>query len=256
MTTKSEISMSTDTSTSTETETTATPASETNQTYGGYASVEELVAAHEALKATSTTTETAEAEAGSTETKPALEVPETPSADTAQETVESKGLDWNALNGEYAEHGKLSDETYASLDKAGIPREAVDTYIRGKQAEADAYDAGVYGAAGGAEEYASLVQWAASALTADEKAAFNQAVTSGNAASAKLAVEALAARKAAVRGTPPSNALKGSAALPAGSKPFRSQAEVTAAMNSKQYKTDPAFRAEVVERLRVSDVFG
>jgi hypothetical protein len=228
------------------------PASEV--TYGGYKTVEELVAAHAELTAKQVPAKTAEelaAEAAALEgTKTPLEIPEGDAG--AQKVVEGAGLDWAALNTEYAADGKLSEETYASLEKAGLPRSEVDTYIQGKQAQADAYDAAVYGTAGGAESYASLVTWAKSALSEADKVAFNDAVTSGDAAKAKLAVEALSARHAKTHGTPPTNLLNGKKAAN-GVDAFKSQAEVTTAMNSRQYKTDPAFRATVLERLALSE---
>jgi len=228
-------------------------------TYGGFKTVEELVTAHAELTAKQTTpTKTAEEiaadEAAALETtegdKPTLEIPA--GDDEAQKVVEGAGLDWDALNAEYAKDGKLSEETYEKLAKSSIPRDAVDTYIQGKQAQADAYDAAVYGTAGGAEAYGSLVSWAKSALSESEKVAFNDSVTSGDPARAKLAVEALTARHAKTHGTPPQNLLNGKKAA-TGVEPFKSQAEVTVAMNSRQYKTDPAFRAAVVERLALSE---
>jgi len=234
------------------------PASE-EVTYGGYKTVEELVAAHAELTAkTAAPAKTAEeiaaeeaAAAGTNEAdKPPLEIPA--GDGEAQKVVEGAGLDWDALNAEYAKDGKLSEETYEKLAKSSIPREAVDTYIQGKQAQADAYDAAVYGTAGGEEAYGSLVTWAKSALSEAEKVAFNDAVTSGDAARAKFAVEALTARHAKTHGVPPNNLLNGKKAA-TGVEPFKSQAEVTVAMNSRQYKTDPAFRAKVVERLALSE---
>ena len=125
-------------------------------TYGGFKTVEELVAAHAELTAKQTTpTKTAEeiaadeaaALAANEGDKPALEIPA--GDGDAQKVVEGAGLDWDALNAEYAKDGKLSEETYAKLAKSSIPRNAVDTYIQGKQAQADAYDTAVYGTAGG-----------------------------------------------------------------------------------------------------------
>lgn len=231
----------------------------TEVTYGGYKTVEELVAAHAELSAkhapAAKTPEELAAEAaaaaGTEGTKP--DSKEIPAGDEgAQKVVESAGLDWAALNTEYAEKGALTEETYKSLEKAGIPKAEVDTYIRGKQAEADAYDAAVYGTAGGNDAYIALIGWAKGNLSEADKAAFNDAVTSGDAARAKLAVEALSARHAAKNGAPPKNLLSGKKGA-TGAQPFRSQAEVTAAMRSPAYKNDPAFRADVVERLRLSE---
>lgn len=219
-------------------------------TYGGFKTPEELVAAYEALKTPAKIEGTEVVDPPAEVEKPALEIPA--GDEGAQKVVEGAGLDWAALNTEYAESGKLSEETYASLEKAGLPRVEVDTYIRGKQADADAYDAAVYGTAGGTEAYGSLIEWAKTNLTDAEKIAFNESVTSGNPAKAKLAVEALAGRHAAKRGAPPSSLLNGKKAA-TGVQPFKSQVEVTAAMRSPAYKSDPAFRAEVVERLRLSE---
>jgi hypothetical protein len=253
MTDKSEIILDSSTPATTETTTTTTTES-TATTFGGYATVEELVAAHDALKAQSVTaTQTAESTETTQASKeiPSGEAATTTDEATAQKTVTDAGLDWSGLNDEYANAGKLSDETYAALEAKGIPRDAVDTYIRGRQAEADAYDTAVFGAAGGQAEYSSLVNWAANALTQAEKEAFNEAVVSGNAAKASLAVEALAARRARTTGTPPVSLLKGNAAN-TGVQPYKSREEMTADFRSARYKSDPAFRELVTQRMRVT----
>jgi len=220
---------------------------QTETTYGGYKTVEELVAAHEALK---TTQQAPSGEGTGNEAQPpAKTIPEGEGGDAeAQKAVANAGLDWSALNNEYAEHGKLSDETYASLEKSGIPRAEVDTYIAGKQAQADAYDTAVFNAAGGADSYKALIEWAANNLSKDEKVAFNEAVQSGKPAVAALAVEGLSSRFAAKRGTPPGQLLSGGG-NGAGTQPFKSHNEITAAMRDPRYKTDPAYRQSVTDRL-------
>ncbi|GAA0687746.1 hypothetical protein ISN75_14125 [Dyella marensis] len=222
-------------------------------TFGGYKTVEELVAAHEALKGTQQPPASSEGDTEGASAKPSKEIPDNGSSDeAAQAAVSNAGLDWDALNTEYADKGQLSEETYASLAKAGIPRTEVDTYIAGKQAQADAYDAAVFDAAGGADNYQALIEWAANNLSKAEKVAFNDAVTSGKPAVAALAVEGLASRFASKRGTPPGAMLKGGGTS-TGVQPFKSQHEVTSAMRDARYKTDPAFRQEVLDRLRESE---
>jgi hypothetical protein len=251
---KSEIQMQVETP-APEDEGTGAPAGEV--TYAGFKTPEELATAYAELVAKQTQPSAEEAAATAAAEAAAAEAlkgsKEIPTGDEgAQAAVEKAGLDWAALNTEYAKGGKLSEETYASLEKAGIPKAEVDTYIRGKQADADAYDAAVYGTAGGTEAYTALIEWAKTNLSEPEKVAFNEAVTSGNPAKASLAVEALTSRHAAKRGNPPNNLLSGKKSA-TGSQPFKSQVEVTAAMRSPQYKNDPAYRAEVVERLRLSE---
>ena len=43
--------------------------------------------------------------------------------DIAENVVENAGLDMNSLADEYAENGKLNDESYQALEKSGIPKE-------------------------------------------------------------------------------------------------------------------------------------
>jgi hypothetical protein len=252
MSERSQINITTDAPT-----TEATQATETTQTtteFGGYASLAELVAAHDALKNPSTEATTATEQTTET-TQVSKEIPETTTTTEAEakETVTGLGLDWDALDKEYTDTGKLSDETYAALEAKGLPKAKVDSYIAGVQAQSDAYDKAVFDAAGGSTEYSALVTWAANSLTHDEKVAFNKAVTSGNAAEAAMAVEALTARRAKTRGTPPPGLINGNKA-PTGVQPFRSQAEIAEAMRNPKYKSDPAYRQEVIERLRHSDV--
>lgn len=221
--------------------------------YGGYNTVEELIAAHTALVEKSSTPQSEAATPdentqGTEGTQDGLEIP---SDDAAKQTVANVGLDWDGLNSEYAEHGKLTDETYKKLADGGIPREAVDTYIRGKQAEVAAYETAVFGTAGSVEDYGALVAWAKDGYSDSEKKAFNDAVTSGDVARAQLAVEALKARYSAKRGAPPANLLKGGSDA-AGVQPYKSRVEMTNDMRDKRYKTDPAFREQVLNRLRQS----
>jgi hypothetical protein len=252
MSEKSEIQMTVDAPASTE-------QADTPKPFGGYNSVEDLIAAHAALVEKSGASATSEAgtegSQPTTEAKPAAES-EQPGLEiqtdaAAQETVTKAGLDWDGLNSEYAEHGKLTDETYNKLADGGIPREAVDTYIRGKQAEVDAYETAVFGTAGSAENYSSLLTFAKDAYTDTEKKAFNEAVTSGDVARAQLAVEALKARFESKRGAPPKQMLAGQGGG-AGAQGYKSRAEMTTDMRNPKYKSDPAFRDSVLERLRNS----
>ncbi|WP_266156772.1 capsid assembly protein [Dyella silvatica] len=242
MSEQSQINLSTDPAPPASSE--QAPVTSTESTFGGFQTVEELVAAHEALKA----------EKASPPAEPAQVSKEIPSGDeTAQGAVAKAGLDWNALNEEFATSGALSEATYESLEKSGIPKAEVDTYIRGKQAEVAAYDNAVFSAVGGATEYTALIEWAKNGYNDAEKKAFNDAVRSGDAARAALAVEALAARRAATRGSPPPGLLKGGSAA-TGVTGYPSTAAMQADMRNPQYKTDPAFRAMVVERLRLTDM--
>lgn len=254
MSERSQVQLSTDPSDTGNTGIENQEVAKTNETqettFGGYASVEELVAAHEALKADKKPDASNEGEeAGPKVPKEGESTSESGSEDdNAQKTITSVGLDWNGLNTEYQTNGKLSDETYAALAEKGIDRDAVDTYIAGKTAQAQAYDNAVYGSVGGQQEYEALVDWISNTCSATEKQAFTNAVRSGDAAHASAVVEGFAARRAKTRGTPP-NLLNGNS-NPTGVAPYKSQAEMVRDMRDKRYQTDPAFRKEVQDRLK------
>ncbi|WP_251275208.1 capsid assembly protein, partial [Enterobacter hormaechei] len=89
-------------------------------------------------------------------------------------------------------------------------------------------------------------------LSAEQKRAFNEAVQSGDAGRAALAVQGLVALRGGngrlLNGKTAANA-------DAGPKPFQSQAQVVEAMRDVRYHRDPAYRAEVSARLAVSPLF-
>ena len=94
--------------------------------------------------------------------------------------------------------------------------------------------------------------WAAQTLSDEELEAFDMAV-SGTPQQAKLAVKGLIQAYEAENGRPPS--LAPSAMPGSGSSAFRSSAEVVEAMRDPRYKKDPAYRAQVEQRLARSNVF-
>lgn len=61
--------------------------------------------------------------------------------------------DISAIKDEYAKDGKLSDASYAKLHEAGYTKRFVDSFVRGQEALAEQYAAGVVRYAGGAEQF-------------------------------------------------------------------------------------------------------
>jgi hypothetical protein len=175
-----------------------------------------------------------------------------PTDAAAVQAAASAGLDFGALEQEFLDKGAISPENYAALEAKGIGKEVVDNYIAGRQALAANYEREVKAAAGGDEGWTKLVSWAATALTPAEIQAFNNATASRDAAMAKLAVSGLQARYTAQYGSQPP--LVGG--KPAGGVAgYESVAQMKADMRDARYKTDPAFRAQVAEKLNVSTIF-
>lgn len=174
------------------------------------------------------------------------------SEDDARDALARAGLNLDDFANEFNTTGSLSEDSYKKLQDAGYPKELVDVYVDGLRARVQSYEAAVYAPAGGKDGYAALIQWAKTNLNAEQKRAFNEAVQSGDAGRASLAVQGLVA----LRGGN-GRLLNGKTAAGAdvGPKPFQSAAQVVEAMRDPRYHRDPAYRKEVSERLAVSPLF-
>lgn len=185
------------------------------------------------------------------------QVPATPevpaNAADAQAQVEALGLDFNAFSAEYASTGELSQATYDALAKAGVPKEIVDAYVSGQEAQASKMVEGVHAEFGGAEAYSQMVGWAAANMPKAEIAAFNKVMDSGDLDSIKLAIGGLQSRFKSAVGDEPS-LLNGGNDNSSGDG-FRSLAELTTAMRDPRYAKDPAYRADLEAKLQRSNVF-
>lgn len=169
----------------------------------------------------------------------------------ANKAVEQAGLDMDALRAEFAEAGDLKPETYAKFKAAGIPEEIVKGYIEGQKAVAEQYTNSVKAVAEG--QFDTMVTWAATNLTPAELTAYNKAVDSGDADIAKLAVAGVYQKFVAANGKDP--ALVNGNNSDGKGDVFESTRQVTEAMRDKRYKTDPAFRKAVQDKLARSSVF-
>jgi len=173
--------------------------------------------------------------------------------DEAREAVESAGVDFDALSTEYAENGELSEKAYEDLDKAGIPRRIVNSYIDAQLGQAEVAQQKAYDSVGGQENYQNMVGWASNNLSDSEIDAFNEAVNSGNPSSVELAINGLKARYESTEGVEPARTIAGNVARNSGGV-YRSLAELMTDMQSSEYKNDPAFRSDVERKLANSDV--
>lgn len=103
---------------------------------------------------------------------------------------------------------------------------------------------------GGQEAYNDTLAWAADNLKPEEVAAYDNVVNSGNKDAIFFAVQALNQRYKdsvgfegqQVSGKAPKSTVKG----------FRSNAELAAAISDRRYRTDPAYRFDVEQKLAAS----
>lgn len=176
------------------------------------------------------------------------QVPENPQAE-----LQKQGLDMNEFSQEFAAKGELSQESYEKLSKAGFNKDLVDNYIAGQQARAAQFEGDIMSEVGGNERYTEMVAWAKANMSPSEIAAYNAAVSSGNADQAKLAALGLSAKFGKAVGSEPERMLgggKGGAV-----DVFESTAQVTKAMADPAYRNDPAYRAKVQAKLARSNIF-
>ena len=175
-----------------------------------------------------------------------------PAAD-AEAVVAKAGLDMSALNTEFQTAGVLSADSYAKLAAAGVDKPMVDAYIAGQQALASQFQSEVMAATpGGADKYSEMMEWAKVNLTPVQIEAYNTAVSSGNKDQAKLAVAGLGVSFKAAVGNEPK--LTGGSTGASAADVFESIAQMKAAMSTKEYKTDPAYRAKVQAKLGRSNI--
>jgi hypothetical protein len=154
---------------------------------------------------------------------------------------------------EFADSGQLSDETFKSLEDAGLPRDLVEAYIQGQQALATSQANAVYDAVGGEESYKAMSEWATENLDQASQDAFNQIVESGSVEQAKVAAQGLFSQfRSATGGVEPKLAQGSTTGNTV--TPFYSAKSLTDAMSDPRYKHDPGYQAEVHKRLSVSNI--
>jgi len=170
----------------------------------------------------------------------------------AEKAVTNAGLDMSSLQAEYAEKGELDTKSYEALEKAGISKEYVDSYIAGQEAIAKTQADEIKSTVGGDETYQEMVDWASKNMTEGEKTAYNKAVNSGDMDTVKLAVNALKSQFERANGVEPK--LVEGKAQPSQEQGFLSWAQVTEAMADPRYAKDTAYQNEVKNKLANSNL--
>lgn len=144
------------------------------------------------------------------------------------------------------ESGEVTDDHIKAVEDLGLPRNVIDTYLAGVKALETLALNEVHAAAGGADSFKAAQDWAAEKLSDQDLDYYNAGVA--DPAKRTQTVEWLMAKFKAAR---PSEGrlVEGRPSTDTSGDVFRSQAQVTEAMASQQYRTDPAFRQQVAEKL-------
>ena len=161
----------------------------------------------------------------------------------------------------YANDGTLSEETisrFSEMSSQDLVNAYVEMYQNGQVNQAsnvemsEAQVNSVMNAAGGEANYNEIVEWAASNLSDRQIDAFDSVVDSGNPAAIGIAFQGLQSAYQEANGYE-GRMLQGKAPSSSG-EVYRSQAELVAAMGDPRYDNDPAYRADVIQKLEQSDL--
>lgn len=163
--------------------------------------------------------------------------------------VEAAGLNFNAMSDELAASGDLSRETRAQLTQAGFSEGQVNTYLAGFRAEGQQLLAAAHSAAGGQEQFEAMQEWAAGNLDEASQAAYNRLIASADPMQIKLAVQGLAAQYVEAEGSPAERTIGGNGNAGEYGDSYESIEQMKADMKKPEYKTDPAFRQKVMDRV-------
>lgn len=172
------------------------------------------------------------------------ETPSEPEGDTPQQVDAI-----SAARDEFAEKGELTDESYEALEKAGITRDMVDTYIAGQQAAvAEIETAAFQHFEGSREAYQEAVTWAAENLEAHEIEALDLQITSTNPQVVGRGAAELARLYRENADITPRTVITGQKSSTSGDH-FKSSYEMTKAMADPRYAKDVSFRQEVARKV-------
>ena len=161
----------------------------------------------------------------------------------------------------YANDGTLSEETierFSEMSSTDLVNAYLEIQANNPQAPQRAVEMSegqvnsIQNAAGGEANYNRVIEWAANNLPNNQIDAFDSVVDSGNPAAIGIAFQGLQRQYDESNGYE-GRMLQGKPADSRGDV-YRSQAELVAAMGDPRYDTDPAYRADVVDKLNNSDL--
>ena len=179
------------------------------------------------------------------------------------ETFKENGIDPFEMN-EYFDNnnGTLSDEMYDKLSTAGLNRDMVDAYLKGLRGELgypedtqqpvldESEVDEIKNLAGGSDGYDALMEWAGSNLSKEDAKNYDDVLATANKTAIKFAVKALMGQYEDSQGRD-SRIVTGKESS---TENYRSMAEVVRDMNKPEYRTDEAFRDDVIRKLAQSNI--
>ena len=179
--------------------------------------------------------------------------------DGLAEVLDEVGIDPEDITNRFLETGNINDDDYTKLQEGGFSKQVIDTYLDGIRSQGNVAEiakgeiSDIQQIAGGEQGYEQMRSWANENLSKDEIVAFDNLTATGSAPAIKLAVQGLYSQYSNAMGIEPD--LVSGRPSSNGLAPYRSAAEVTAAMSDPRYGKDMTYTGTVQEKLRESDVF-
>ncbi len=173
--------------------------------------------------------------------------------------LEEVGIDPQDITQRFTDTGEISEDDYSKLGEAGFSKQVVDTYLDGLRGVGEGDEIptqqiqNIKDSVGGDQAYEQMADWCQQNLSEQEIKAFDKITETADAPVIQLAVEGLYTRYKNAMGVEPDLVTGRPAA--SGPNPYRSTAEVVAAMSDKRYGKDVSYTEDVQNRLAGSDVF-
>lgn len=148
---------------------------------------------------------------------------------------------WSELDKTFNETGSITDEQIKKLEELGIPKKVQENYIKGLEAEKNDFNNKLYDMAGGKEQFDTIKEWAENKYSQEELDRY----TSGTYDEVIIKLEGLKARYLAENnGEINTDRIHGSAKVQSGNA-YATQQEYAIDRMSREYKTNPRFKAKV-----------
>lgn len=183
----------------------------------------------------------------STEENAEVNLSDVKEAEKAKEILQDKGFDYSKLQEEYNQSGEISKETREKLAESGITDDIIDNYVEGQKAKAEKDIEEIASDIGGKEGFKTVIEWAGKNLDQAEIESIN-AVRDKNVM--KIILKDLKTRMEEKEGITPEYT-KGDGGK-ATTAIFESKAQMIEAIKDPKYKTDEAYRLQIMKKVSAS----
>lgn len=186
-------------------------------------------------------------------TEAEAETDKTDEDEAAEKIATEAGLDVEAIEAHWLEHGTVPEAELEKLAKVGVTKEMAEEFISYRQAQAETVRTEMLATVGGEEVVNKMVEWAGKNYTPEKAEAFNKAVNSKDRGQIEMALKALQKDYEKANGRVP-KLVKPSSGVASKGDRYESLEQMMADQRDPRYATDPAFRQKVIDKLSRSNI--